>query len=114
MSEGTDKISQNSLEDLNHNLSGGQNSNVDTIKQLLSSLPSFGDKQSKVQEAEQMKQDAYHFDPNQYSSKDTQAKIWQALCWRDSLMREIEDIIMGIPGLEKLVQQLSQALTVCE
>lgn len=114
MSEGTDKISQNSLEDLNHNLSGGSNADAESIKQLLSSLPSFGDKQSKVQEAEQMKENAYHFDPDQYTSKDTQAQIWQALCWRDSLMRDIEEVILGVPGLEKLVEQLSQSLTVCQ
>jgi hypothetical protein len=117
MSEGSDKISQNSIEDLNQTLNNAQGSgasSIDSIKSLLGQLPSFGDKQGKVQQAEQMKQNAIHFDPDKYTSDETQAQIWEALCWRDSIMREIDAIISGIPGLEELVEEISQALTVCK
>ncbi|KIM22867.1 hypothetical protein M408DRAFT_332726 [Serendipita vermifera MAFF 305830] len=114
MSEGSDKISQNSLDELQQNFSNtqGNDGSIDTIKSLLSQLPSSGGKEDKVQQGEQMKQNAIHFDPNNYTSQETQAQIWQALCWRDDIMRDIESIIAGIPGLEELVDQISQALTV--
>jgi hypothetical protein len=117
MSEGTDKISQNSLGDLNSHFGASESdasAKVDAIKSILSQIPSSSSEDSKVQQAEQMKQEAYHFDPNQYSSQQTQAKIWEALVWRDGVMRDVEAIISGIPGLEKLVDELSQAATVCK
>jgi hypothetical protein len=51
-----------------------------------------------------MKQNAIHFDPSKYTSDGTQALIWQALCWRDSIVREIDAIISGVPGMEELVE----------
>jgi len=117
MSEGSDKISQTSVEDLNQSLNnaqGNSGSSIQSIKALLDRLPSFGGKQSKIQEAEQMKQNAIHFDPNKYTSQETQALIWEALEWRDSIVREIDAIIAGIPGLEDLVSEISDALTICK
>lgn len=115
MSEGSDKISQNSIGELDQKLASTQGSgSSDTIKSLLNQLPSFGDKQSKVEQGEQMKQNAINFDPDEYTSQETQAQIWEALCWRDGIMREIDAIIAGIPGLEALVEEISQELTVCK
>lgn len=117
MSEGSDKISQNTLEDLNQqfaNSNSGGNSSMEQVKSLLSKLPSFGGQSGKLQQGEQMKQNAIQFDPNKYTSEQTQQEIWQVLVWRDSLMRDIEAIIAGIPGLEKLVDEISEAITVCE
>jgi Heterokaryon incompatibility protein Het-C len=116
-SEGSDKISQNTLEDLNQqftnsNISG--DSSIEKVKALLSKLPSMGGASGKMQQGEQMKQNAINFDPSKYTSEQTQQEIWQVLVWRDSLMRDIESIIAGIPGLEKLVEEISEALTVCE
>lgn len=115
MSEGSDKISQNTLGDLNQQFANsGSSGNIDQIKNLLGKLPSFGGESGKLQQGEQMKQDAIHFDPNKYTTQETQQQIWQALVWRDSLMRDIDAIISGIPGLEKLVEEISEAITVCE
>lgn len=116
MSEGGDKISQNCLEDLNNHFAasagGGANASIEQIKAILGQLPSFGGKDEKLQQAENMQSNAYHFDPNKYSTQETQAQIWQVLCWRDDIMRNVEAVIAKIPGLEKLVEELTQALTV--
>jgi hypothetical protein len=117
MSEGSDKISQNTLEDLNQQFANSNttgDSSIEQIKSLLSKLPTFGGESGKLQQGAQMKQNAINFDPNKYTSEQTQQEIWQVLVWRDSFMRDIEAIIAGIPGLEKLVEQISEAITVCE
>ena len=118
MSEGGDKISQNCLEDLNNHFAAsagsGANSSIEKIKAILGQLPSFGGKDDKLQQAQNMQSNAYHFDPNQYSTQETQAQIWQVLCWRDDIMRDVESVIAKIPGLEKMVEELTQELTVCK
>lgn len=118
LSEGGDKLSQNSLNDLSHNMENSHgNSNdgsIDSIKALLDKLPSSQGNQGKVQKAEELKANAIHFDPNNYSTEETQRQIWEALSWRDGVMRDIESAIEGIPGLETLVDEITQAVTVCK
>ncbi|KAJ7805214.1 Het-C-domain-containing protein, partial [Mycena olivaceomarginata] len=114
MGEATDKLSQASVTDLASKMNeaqDGDNSNVSTLKSLLSKLP-IGGGSSKMDEGEQLHEEAkaYNFDPNNVAPPEVQQKLLQLLKWRDGLMRSILEKIEMIPGLDSLVDQLSNAL----
>jgi hypothetical protein len=111
------KLSQASVTDLASKMNeaqDGDNSNVSTLKSLLSKLP-IGGGSSKMDEGEQLHEEAkaYNFDPNNVAPPEVQQKLLQLLRWRDGLMRSILEKIEMIPGLDSLVDQLSNALNAC-
>ncbi|KAJ6541906.1 heterokaryon incompatibility protein Het-C-domain-containing protein [Mycena capillaripes] len=116
MGEAGDKLSQASVTDLATKMNQaqeGDNSNVSTLKSILSKLPiGGGDSDSKMSEGEQLHEEAkaYNFDPNNIAPPDVQQKLLQLLKWRDGLMRSILEKIEMIPGLDSLIDQLSNAL----
>ncbi|KAJ7146223.1 heterokaryon incompatibility protein Het-C-domain-containing protein [Mycena epipterygia] len=114
MGEATDKLSQASVTDLASKMNQaqqGDNSNVSALKAILSKLP-IGGGASKMNEGEQLHEEAkaYNFDPDNIAPPDVQQKLLQLLKWRDGLMRSILEKMEMIPGLDKLMDQLSNAL----
>lgn len=92
----------------------GDNSNVSALKSILSKIP-MGGGASKMNEGEELHAEAkaYNFDPNNIAPPDVQQKLLQLLKWRDGLMRSILEKLEMIPGLDALIDQLSNALNAC-
>ncbi|KAF7307409.1 Het-C-domain-containing protein [Mycena indigotica] len=115
MGEATDKLSQASVTDLASKMDQAQSqdqaSKISTLKAILSKLP-IGGGDSKVDEGAQLGEEAkaYNFDPNNVAPPEVQQKLLALLRWRDDVMRSILEKIEMIPGLEQLMDQLSEAL----
>ncbi|KAJ6623117.1 heterokaryon incompatibility protein Het-C-domain-containing protein [Mycena sp. CBHHK59/15] len=106
LGESTDKLSQASVTDLSTKMNqaedgGNSNSDLDTLKSILGKLPG---------EELQKESKAYNFDPDNIAPPEIQAKLLQLLRWRDGLMRSILEKIEMIPGLDGLIDQLTNAL----
>ncbi|KAJ7144853.1 Het-C-domain-containing protein [Mycena crocata] len=115
LGEAGDKLSQASVTDLASKMDEAKNSEGDSklsaIKDLLSQLP-IGGGDDKVNEGEQLqaKSKAYNFDPDNIAPPEVQQQLMALLKWRDGLMRSILEKIEMIPGLDELIEQLSNAL----
>jgi len=66
-----------------------------------------------MQKADEIQKKAFSFDPNNYTTEEVQQTFWEVLSWRDTIMRKIETVIEKIPGMEFLLEQLTEALNVC-
>jgi hypothetical protein len=90
-------------------------SKISALKSILGKLP-IGGGDSKVQEGEELQaaSKAYNFDPDNIAPPEVQQKLVQLLKWHDGLMRDILKKIEMIPGLDELVDELSNALNACK
>ena len=61
----------------------------------------------------QEKSKAYHFDPDNVAPPEVQQQLLDILRWRDDLMRDIIKKIQMVPGLEELIENLTNALNAC-
>ena len=66
-----------------------------------------------MQQGEDIKNKAYNFNPDDYAPKEVQAQLLQILRWRDDVYRDIIKKIEMIPGLNDLIDQLTNALNAC-
>lgn len=139
--EATDHISQSSVTDLSQKMSNVSfatthplhswfnvtfvrhaqaqnsdgNSNIDNLKNLLSKLP-IGGNAADTSEAEDLseKSKAYEFNPDDVAPPEVQQQLLELLKWRDGVYRDILSKIEMIPGLEDLIDTLTNALNACE
>ncbi|EIM92702.1 Het-C-domain-containing protein [Stereum hirsutum FP-91666 SS1] len=115
LGEATDHISQSSVTDLSQKMSNAQNSdgnsNIENLKNLLSKLP-IGGKATDTSEAEDLseKSKAYEFNPDDVAPPEVQQQLLELLKWRDGVYRDILSKIEMIPGLEDLIDTLTDAL----
>jgi len=112
MGEATDHLSAASVVNLSKKMDDASNSDdssVDWIRKILTKIPGIGGDE-KAQEAEDMKAKAYHFNPDNYASEDVQRQFMSIVRWRDDLYRDITEKIEMIPGLEGLIDELTNAL----
>jgi hypothetical protein len=93
------------------------NGNIDAIKNILGKLPSSGGGSSdqKMSQAENLKakSQAYHFDPNNVAPPEVRKQLMDLLKWHDGVYRDVLSSVEMIPGLESLVDNLSNALNAC-
>ncbi|KAJ7897370.1 Het-C-domain-containing protein [Mycena olivaceomarginata] len=119
MGEATDKLSQASVTDLASKMNeaqDGDNSNVSTLKSLLSKLP-IGGGSSKMDEGEQLHEEAkaYNFDPNNVAPPEVQQKLLQLLRL-DSLVDQLSNALNAYvytviaPWVTPLLQQATSVL----
>lgn len=78
----------------------------------MSKLP-IGGGSEKADEAENIKNKPYNFDPDNYAPKEVQRQLFEILKWRDNVYRDIIKKIEMIPGLNDLIDQLTNALNAC-
>ena len=57
---------------------------------------------------------AYQFNPDNIMPPEVQRQLLQLLRWRDDIYRDILKKIEMIPGLESLIDALTNALNACE
>lgn len=89
---------------------------MSVLKTVLSKIPQGGGgSSSQMAEAEsiQAESKAYHFNPDNIAPPEVQKRLWALLKWRDGVFRGVSDKIEAIPGLESLIDSLSDALNAC-
>ena len=64
-------------------------------------------------ESIQAESKAYHFNPDNIAPPEVQKRLWALLKWRDGVFRGVSDKIEAIPGLESLIDSLTDALNAC-
>ncbi|KAI0274933.1 heterokaryon incompatibility Het-C [Gloeopeniophorella convolvens] len=115
MGEATDHLSQASVTDLSQKMNDASNADqagmISTIKNLLSKIP-HGGGSSDMDQAESLQAEskAYSFNPNNVAPPEVQQKLWALLKWRDGVFRSVSEKIERIPGLETLIDNLTDAL----
>jgi len=92
---------------------GNADDKNNNLQDILSKLP-IGGGGNKAQEASDMKQKAFDFDPDKYTSKQQQEQFMSVLKWRDGVYRDIVKRIEMVPGLSELLDELTNALNACE
>lgn len=112
-------MSQASVVDLSKNLNNAAQNDTDSslLRSLLEKLPIGGNNdEDKVSQADAMKEKAkaYQFNPDDVMPPDVQDQLLQLLKWRDDIYRDILSKIEMIPGLESLIDALTNALNACE
>ncbi|KLO15072.1 Het-C-domain-containing protein, partial [Schizopora paradoxa] len=111
MGEATDHLSENSVTNLydKMNNSGDADSSSNLLQGILSKF-SLGGGSNQAQQAQDLKQKAFDFDPDKYAPKEAQEQFLSLLKWRDGVYRDITKKIEMVPGLENLLDQLTNAL----
>lgn len=74
----------------------------------------MGGGSAQAQQAQDLKQKAFDFDPDKYAPKEAQEQFLALLKWRDGVYRDITKKIEMVPGLSDLLDQLTNALNACE
>ncbi|RDB28776.1 hypothetical protein Hypma_015984 [Hypsizygus marmoreus] len=114
MGEATDKLSQASVTDLSQKMdqaSKDEGVDVAKLKEILGQLP-IGGGDEKMDQGEQIHEQAkaYHFDPDNVAPPEVQQQMLSLLKWRDDVYRDVLKRIEMVPGLEDLLEQLTNAL----
>lgn len=115
MGEAGDKLSESSVSELSKKVSDakGQQGTLESVKGILDQVPSGGEEtQAEMKQADELQAKAYNFDPDNYTTEEVQKTLWDILVWRDTIFRKISTIIEKIPGMETVLDQLTEALNV--
>jgi ribosomal protein S6 len=82
---------------------------------LKSILGKLGGGQDKLNQAEEMKQQAkaYDFNPNNVAPPEVQKQLLDLLKWHDDILRSVIEKIEMIPGLSNLMDEFSNTLNEC-
>ena len=64
-------------------------------------------------ESLQAESKAYRFNPDNIAPPEVQQRLWALLKWRDGVFRGVSEKIESIPGLETLIDSLTDALNAC-
>lgn len=136
MGEATDHLSQASVTDLSdkmnavshllpsrlpHGLTRTQASGADqssalsTLKSILAKIP-LGGGSSQMGEGQALEAEskAYRFDPKNVAPPEVRDRLLALLAWRDNVYRGFLKKIEAVPGLESLIDNMSEALNTCE
>lgn len=105
--------------DLSQNLANATQNDSDSglLRSLLEKLPIGGSNdEEKVSQADAMKEKAkaYQFNPDEIMPPDVQAQLMELLRWRDDIYRDVLKKIEMVPGLDSLIDALTNALNACE
>ncbi|KAI9511719.1 heterokaryon incompatibility protein Het-C-domain-containing protein [Russula earlei] len=115
LGEATDRFSQTSVTDLTQKVAAASKSDKEPmilkLKSILSKVPHAGGS-SQMQQAESLQaaSNAYHFDPKNIAPPQVQQRLWALLKWRDGIYRSVSETIDSVPGLESLLDGLSESL----
>lgn len=82
------------------------------MKDILGKLP-IGGGSDKAEQAEDIKRKAIDINPDDIAPKEVQQRLTEILRWRDGVYRDIVKKIEMVPGLNELIDQLTNALNAC-
>ncbi|CUA69646.1 hypothetical protein RSOLAG22IIIB_04023 [Rhizoctonia solani] len=117
LGEATDHLSEASVSDLSKKMSELKNqdqseSPIAKLRAILGRIPSGGgdQQQGAMDQGDQIRAKAYDFNPNDVAPEEVQQRLLEILKWHDQVMHDITRTIQNIPGLETLLDELTNAL----
>ncbi|KAF8745171.1 Heterokaryon incompatibility protein Het-C, partial [Rhizoctonia solani] len=116
LGEATDHLSEASVSDLSKKMSELKNqdqseSPIAKLRAILGRIPSGGDQQQgAMEQGDQIRAKAFDFNPDDVAPEEVQQRLLEILKWHDQVMRDITKTIQNIPGLESLLDDLTNAL----
>ncbi|KAI5455097.1 hypothetical protein NCC49_002368 [Naganishia albida] len=114
MGEAGDHLSEASVSDLNAkvNRSRGDPS-AQNLRTLIGQIPGGGgDLSREMDDVDRMRAGPGGNDPSMMSPQELHDTLWKILSFRDSFMKKIEVTIDRIPGLNSLVEKLTNSINV--
>ncbi|KAG8858281.1 hypothetical protein FRB96_005412 [Tulasnella sp. 330] len=126
LGEATDKISQSSVSDLTSKLdqanakksSGNNAGSLGAIRSLATSIPGFnssgaGAEMSRdIDNMERARASSAGKDPKNMNPQELRNAIWPVLVFRDNLVMTIEKVVEKIPGLQNLLDNIMDSITI--
>ncbi|KAG9025633.1 hypothetical protein FRB95_009951 [Tulasnella sp. JGI-2019a] len=126
LGEATDKISQTSVSDLTSQLdqanakknSGSNAGSIGAIRSLATSIPGFStsgggaEMNRDIDDMERARASSAGKDPKNMSPTEIKDAIWPVLVFRDNLVMTIEKFVEKIPGLQSLLDNIMDSITV--
>lgn len=96
--------------------SAGGDSPIKKIQDILGRLPSNREKDERMGSVNDFnsKRKGFNLDPGTVAPEQVRQQLWAILKWRDGLMKDVARMIENIPGLEDLLEQLTNALNACK
>ncbi|KAF8667700.1 Het-C protein [Rhizoctonia solani] len=116
LGEATDHLSEASVSDLSKKMSELKNqdqseSPIAKLRAILGRIPSGGgQQQGAMEQGDQIRAKAFDFNPDDVAPEEVQQRLLEILKWHDQVMRDITKTIQNIPGLESLLDDLTNAL----
>ncbi|KAG8716996.1 hypothetical protein FRC09_014920 [Ceratobasidium sp. 395] len=117
LGEATDHLSEASVSDLSKKMNevknqDQSNSPIEKLRAILGQIPRGGgdDKQNAINQGEQIRNNAFNFNPDDVAPEEVQQRLLEILKWHDQVMHDITNTIQNIPGLESLLEDLTNAM----
>ncbi|KAH7334385.1 heterokaryon incompatibility protein Het-C-domain-containing protein [Rhizoctonia solani] len=117
LGEATDHLSEASVSDLSKKMSEMKNqdqsdSPIAKLRAILGKIPSGGgdQQQGAMEQGDQIRAKAFDFNPDDVAPEEVQQRLLEVLKWHDQAMHDITKTIQGIPGLETLLDELTNAM----
>ncbi|CEL53878.1 hypothetical protein RSOLAG1IB_06660 [Rhizoctonia solani AG-1 IB] len=116
LGEATDHLSEASVSDLSKKMSELKNqdqseSPIAKLRAILGRIPSSGgDQQGAMDQGDQIRAKAFDFNPDDVAPEEVQQRLLEVLKWHDQVMHDITKTVQNIPGLESLLQDLTNAM----
>ncbi|CAE7126780.1 unnamed protein product [Rhizoctonia solani] len=122
LGEATDHLSEASVSDLSKKMNELKNqdqseSPIAKLRTILGRIPSSGgdQQQGAMDQGDQIRAKAFNFvpydqNPDDVAPEEVQQRLLEILKWHDQVMRDITETIQNIPGLEKLLDELTNAM----
>ncbi|KAB5588066.1 hypothetical protein CTheo_8493 [Ceratobasidium theobromae] len=116
LGEATDHLSEASVTDLSKKMNELKNqdqsqSPIAKLRTILGRIPSGGDKQGAMDQGDQIRAKAFNFNPDDVAPEEVQKQLLEVLKWHDQVMHDITETIQKIPGLESLLEDLTNAMS---
>ncbi|KDQ14443.1 hypothetical protein BOTBODRAFT_110023 [Botryobasidium botryosum FD-172 SS1] len=116
LGEATDQLRQASLRDLTKQIDNAKAQNgtskaiLRKLHAILEKLPSSDNRNEMLQQAEEEQYKIFHFDPDDIAPETVQKTLWRLLEWRDKVVKDVVGVIEKIPGLESLLEEVTNTL----
>jgi len=117
LGEATDHLSEASVSDLSKKMNEMKNqdqsdSPISKLRGILGQIPSGGgdNKQDAMNKGDEIRAKAFNFNPDDVAPEEVQQQFLEILKWHDQVMHDITETIQNIPGLESLLDDLTNAM----
>ncbi|KAG8709800.1 hypothetical protein FRC08_018045 [Ceratobasidium sp. 394] len=115
LGEATDHLSEASVSDLSKKMNEMKNqdqSPISTLRAILGQIPHGGgdDKQNAMNQGDEIRNKAFNFNPDDVAPEEVQQRLLEILKWHDQVMHDVTKTIQNIPGLESLLDDLTNAM----
>ncbi|GHJ86223.1 hypothetical protein NliqN6_2625 [Naganishia liquefaciens] len=115
MGEAGDHLSEASVSDLNAKVNSSRGDpSAQNLRTLLGQIPGGGGSElsREMDDVDRMRAGPGGNDPSMMSPQELHDTLWKILSFRDSFMKKIEVTIDRIPGLNSLVEKLTNSINV--